>query len=143
MTTRVRIAMVGFGRIARTEHRPAIDASDHFDLVAVVDPVTAAASVPCFKNLESLLDSGPSFDAVALCQPPQARFDAARLALRAGLDVLLEKPPGATVAEVESLTSLARSGGRTLFAAWHSRFSPGLPQAIAWLASRRVRSVSI
>jgi D-galactose 1-dehydrogenase len=138
-----RIALVGFGRIARTEHRPTIEANDAFDLVAVVDPVSTTPDMPCFRDLESLLDAGLGLDAVALCQPPQARYKAARLALRAGLDVLLEKPPGATVAEVESLLELARSSGRTLFAAWHSRFAPALPQAKAWLTGRRVRSVSI
>ena len=135
--------MVGFGRIARAEHRPAIDASPAFELVAIVDPLASPVGVPAFRDLESLLGAGLDVDAVALCQPPQARYDAARLALDAGVHVLLEKPPGATVAEVESLHALARSSGRTLFAAWHSRFAPALPQAKAWLAGRIVRSVSI
>jgi predicted dehydrogenase len=138
-----RIALVGFGRIAQTEHRAQIEANHAFELVAVVDPVSRAADLPSFADLQSLLDSGIGLDAVALCQPPQARYKAARLALLAGLHVLLEKPPGATVAEVESLLELARSADRTLFAAWHSRFAPAVAPATLWLAQRSVRSVSI
>lgn len=138
-----RIALVGFGRIASTEHRSALAASEAFELVAAVDPVVVAPNLPTFRDLESLLDSGPRIDAVALCQPPQSRFRSARLALRAGLHVLLEKPPGATVAEVESLHAQALEAGRTLFASWHSRFAPAVVPATERLAHRTVRSMSI
>ena len=57
-------------------------------------------------------------------------------AIRAGKHVLLEKPPGATLAEVEALTRLAEASGTTLFAAWHSRYAPGVAPARAWLAER-------
>lgn len=143
MRRSTRIALIGFGRIAQTEHRAQIEANDAFQLVAVVDPQSRAADLPSFPDLESLLDSGIDLDAVALCQPPQVRYKAARGALLAGLHVLLEKPPGATVAEVESLLARARSSNRTLFAAWHSRFAAAMAPAVAWLATRSVRSVSI
>src|SRR3546814_6207365 len=71
-----------------------------------------------------------------MCQPPQARFEAAAKAIRAGKHVLLEKPPGATLAEVEALTRLAEASATTLFAAWHSRYAPGVAPARAWLAER-------
>src|SRR3546814_18724024 len=78
-----------------------------------------------------------------MCQPPQARFEAAAKAIRAGKHVLLEKPPGATLAEVEALTRLAEASATTLFAAWHSRYAPGVAPARAWLAARHIRRVAI
>ena len=143
MTVRRRIALVGFGKVARTQHLPAIDASERFQLVAVVDPAAVQAPVPVYPHLETLLDSGPRVEAVALCQPPQARYPAARTALRAGLAVLLEKPPGVTVAEVEALADIAAAAHRTLFTAWHSRFAAAVPVALEWLSRRQIRSVSV
>ena len=64
----------------------------------------------------------------------RSRFEAAASAIRAGKHVLLEKPPGATVTEVEMLAALAARAGTTLFAAWHSRYAPAVERARAWLA---------
>jgi D-galactose 1-dehydrogenase len=57
--------------------------------------------------------------------------------------VLLEKPPGATVSELTPLIATARETGRTLFAAWHSRFAPAVEPARAFLAERRIKSVVV
>jgi D-galactose 1-dehydrogenase len=64
-------------------------------------------------------------------------------ALEAGKHVLLEKPPGVTVSELDPLIALAVQNRRTLFATWHSRFAPAVEPARRWLASRRLRSVKI
>jgi D-galactose 1-dehydrogenase len=143
MKRRLRIAVIGFGKIARDQHLPAIARSDAFELVAVVDPQVRAAPVPAFASVEELVDAKLPLDAVALCQPPQVRYDAARQALEAGLAVLMEKPPCATVGEAQTLTELARCSRRALFAAWHSRFCPALPAARAALATRTVQFASI
>jgi len=139
----LRIAIVGLGKIARKEHMPAISASSRFSLVAAVDPVGSAQNVPVYRNLASFLDSGIAADALAMCQPPQYRHDAAYLALRAGKHVLLEKPPGVSVAQVQELTELASASARTLFVAWHSRYAAGVEPARAWLAGRRIERIRI
>jgi len=51
---------------------------------------------------------------VSLCLPPQPRFDYARKALLARRHVMLEKPPGQTLAEVHELERLA-ANPRTLW----------------------------
>jgi predicted dehydrogenase len=139
----VKVAVIGLGKIAHDQHLPAIANSPAFELVAAASPAGSIAGVPNFPSLEALLASAIPLDAVALCQPPQLRFQAAALALRAGKHVLLEKPPGASTLEVDQLLQLATESGQTLFAAWHSRFAPAVEPARAWLAARRVRSVMI
>ena len=52
------------------------------------------------------------------------RFAVAQAALAAGLHVLLEKPPAATLGAFDLLAAQARAAGVTLFAAWHLRFAP-------------------
>jgi D-galactose 1-dehydrogenase len=139
----IRIAIVGLGKIAHDQHVPTIRESDAFTLVAGAAPEGAIDDVPVFRSVDALLDSGIAFDAVAMCQPPQARFDAAWRMLHAGKHVLLEKPPGATLSEVELLIAAACEQDRTLFAAWHSRSAAGVEQARAWLAGAAIRSVRI
>ena len=57
--------------------------------------------------------------------------------------MLLEKPPGVTVSEVLALEDIARRQGVTLFASWHSRHAPAVEPARAWLAGRKILSVTV
>ncbi|WP_267388448.1 Gfo/Idh/MocA family oxidoreductase [Sphingomonas sp. GC_Shp_3] len=141
----IRIAIVGMGKIARDQHLPAILGDEAFSLAATVSPLAeqTVAGVPHRASLDALLADGPAVDAIALCTPPQVRYDLATQALAHGIHVFLEKPPGATLAEVDALESQAAETGVTLFAAWHSRFAAGVAPARAWLAERRIDSVSI
>lgn len=132
------LAIIGTGKIARDQHEPAIVDSDAFTLVATVDTGAGIEGLPNFANLAALLASGIHIDGVAICTPPQVRGAIARDAIAAGLHVLLEKPPAATLSELAALTDLARGAGVTLFAAWHSRFAPMVQDARAWLSGRVV-----
>jgi D-galactose 1-dehydrogenase len=143
--TELRIAIIGFGKIAQRQHVPAIAATPGLTLVAVADPNANAADagVPLFPGLRELLQDGPAIDAVALCTPPQIRTAQAALALAAGKHVLLEKPPGKSVSEIAPLLAAAQGSGRALFTAWHSRFAPAVEPARQLLAGRKIASVSI
>jgi D-galactose 1-dehydrogenase len=139
----IRIALVGVGKIARDQHLPAIAANPDFALTAVVSLDDPGLETPYFSSLERLLAQGPGVDAIVLCTPPQVRRDLAAAALARGLHVFLEKPPGATLSEVDSLQRAAERRGVSLFAAWHSRHAAGVELAKAWLAGRAIRSVRI
>jgi D-galactose 1-dehydrogenase len=139
----IRIAIVGLGKIARDQHLPAIAADPRFELVAVTSRNAALDGVPNFATLEELLASDVAFDAVALCTPPQVRHQIARLALLADKHVMLEKPPGATLSEVEDLRQIAGAADLTLQATWHSRYAAAVAPARAWLAGRTIKSASI
>jgi D-galactose 1-dehydrogenase len=141
--TAIRLAIVGFGKIARDRHIPAIAGTEGIELAAVADPKTSIDGVAHFAALGELLAGKTDIDAVALCTPPQARAALAAAALKAGKHVLLEKPPAATVSELTPLIATARETGRTLFAAWHSRFAPAVEPARAFLAERRIKSVAV
>ncbi|WP_420142639.1 Gfo/Idh/MocA family protein [Sphingomonas sp.] len=143
MTAPIRIALVGIGKIVRTQHVPALAASDAFELVATASPRSTLDGVPAFKSLEELLESGPEIDAVSLCQPPQARFADALVAIEAGKHVMLEKPPTDTLSEAEEIARLTARSDATVFATWHSRFSPAVEPARAWLAGKTLRRMRI
>ncbi|HEX7875523.1 MAG TPA: Gfo/Idh/MocA family oxidoreductase [Sphingobium sp.] len=143
MTAVIKAGLVGLGKIARDQHLPAMERTDGIDLVAVASRNTQGQGVANYPDLTAMLAGEPDLDAVILCQPPQARYEAARQALLAGKHVFLEKPPGATVTEVEALISIAREQGVTLYASWHSRYAAAVAQAKQWLASRAIKSIDI
>jgi D-galactose 1-dehydrogenase len=140
---RIRLALVGFGKIARDQHLPALTASQDFELVAVAGPGAALNGVAGFQDVQALLASGLEISALAVCTPPQARFAVARLGLERGLHMLLEKPPAMTVGELDTLVGFARRRSLALFAAWHSRHAQGVEPARAWLDGRRIDSVDV
>ena len=139
----LRLAIVGYGKIARDQHHPAIDNDAHLRLTAVASPNASVSDVANFESLEALLDQGPEIDAVALCTPAGVRTAQARLAMAHGKHVMLEKPPAATLAEIETLREDAERHGVTLFASWHSRHAHGVAGAKRWLSARRIRRVDI
>ena len=139
----LRVAIVGFGKIARDQHVPAIAAMDGVELAAIASRNAFLAGVPHAATLDELLRDGPPIDAVALCTPPQVRRAQAAMALAAGKHVMLEKPPGATVGELRPLMIAAQAAQRTLFATWHSRFAPAVEPARQLLRGRRVTAVRI
>lgn len=139
----IRTAIVGYGEIAKSQHEPTITSDPRFELSAIVSRRGAGAGAPTFPTIEALLTSDVAFEAVALCAPPEPRFAQAMAAIAAGKHVLLEKPPGATLAEVEILADAARERGVTLFASWHSRFAAATAAARAELRDRTILSARI
>lgn len=136
--TATSIALVGIGKIARDQHVPAIAASPDWHLAATVSRAGRVEGVPSFTDFADFLAARPDVPVVSLCLPPQPRFAYAEAALRAGRHVMLEKPPGQTLAEVHALEALAQDRGVTLFATWHSRMAHGVAPARAWLADKTV-----
>lgn len=139
----VDVALVGLGKIARDQHLPAMAATRALRLAAIASRSAPETDLPLYPDLATLLANEPGIDAVTLCTPPQGRFDQARTALLASKHLMLEKPPGATLSEVEALATLARAQGVALFATWHSREAAGVAPAREFLAGRRVARVEV
>lgn len=141
----INIALVGFGKIARDEHLPAIKSDGRYRLAAVVtrgsDP---GEGVPSFGNVTAMVAAMPGeIDAVALCTPPGARYSIAREAIAAGLGVLLEKPPSVTIGEITEIERLAREAGTPLYTAWHSQHAPGVARAAIALEGQEIAGLQI
>ncbi|MFM7347896.1 MAG: Gfo/Idh/MocA family protein [Erythrobacter sp.] len=141
----IRIAITGFGTIARAEHVPAIAAHPAFELAAVIAPSGAAdAPAPVFASLAEARAASPrGIDAFALCTPPRVRHALAVEAIDAGIAVLLEKPPAATIGELQDLEARARKAGTALFAAWHSQHAPAVAPAAEALKGERITRLAI
>jgi predicted dehydrogenase len=125
-----RVALVGAGGHGRW-HRRAIDglaAAGVVELVALADvaPVPdAPPGVPVFTGHEELLRSVRP-DVVVVCTPPHTHLPIASAALRAGADVLLEKPPVLDRAEHRRLQATVVATGRACQVGFQALASPAL-----------------
>lgn len=138
-STPIRLGIVGVGKIVRDQHLPAVATNKDYALVAAASRNATVDGISNFSTIEEMLASDIAIDAVSLCQPPAVRYEAAWKALDAGKHVFMEKPPGATVSEVEDLKALAEERGVSLFASWHSRYAPAVEAARSFLAGTAVR----
>ena len=143
MPGKMKVALVGIGKIAVDQHVPAIANSPDWELAATVSRSGTVDGVQAFTDFATMLQARPDIPVVSLCLPPQPRFPYAEAALRAGRHVMLEKPPGQTLAEVHALQALAEANGVSLFATWHSRMAHGVGGAKAWLAGTSVTRAHI
>ena len=139
----INLAIVGIGKIVRDQHLPAVAANSDYRLVAAASRHGRVDGIDNFSSIGDMLSAVPSIQAVSLCMPPQFRHAAASQALAAGKHVFLEKPPGATLSEVEELVALAAANGVSLFASWHSRYAPAVEAARAFLAGTRIRAMRV
>jgi predicted dehydrogenase len=140
---RLKVGLLGIGKIARDQHIPALEANPAFDLAACASRNTHVDGVPSFPDLATMLAAVPDLHCISICTPPQAHFDAALTALRAGKHVMLEKPPAATTRQIALLADEAARRGRTLFQTWHSRFAAGVDAAREFLRTRKLVSGKI
>jgi predicted dehydrogenase len=138
----IRTAIIGFGKIAEDQHVPAIDGSGRFEIAGSVSR-QGKGPAPNFFDTEALLAAVPDLEAAAITTPPGPRFEIARLCVARGLHLLLEKPPCATLGEIEELRCLAEAAGTTLFTTWHAQHNGGVAAARKLLAGQRLRSMKI
>lgn len=95
---KIRIAVVGCGRISKNHFGSIEKHSADFELVAIYDsnPATleehkALYKVPGYQSMETMLEE-QQIDAVALCTPSGVHPDQAILAAKHGVNVITEKP---------------------------------------------------
>jgi D-galactose 1-dehydrogenase len=143
MPQKTKVALVGIGKIALDQHVPAINASPDWELAATVSRKGAVEGVEAYTDFAAFLAARPDVPVVSLCMPPVPRYAYAEAALLAGRHVMLEKPPGATLAEVHALQAMAADRGLTLYTTWHSRMAHAVAAAKAWLADKAVHQAHI
>ena len=118
-TPRIVLAGVrGFGEHHRANLRR-LQAAGKARLVACVDPVVAREidsidGAPIFDTLDAALQHAGGADIVIVATPIGVHFPLAAAALRAGADVLLEKPPVPTMSDFEHLLRLEVETGHVV-----------------------------
>jgi predicted dehydrogenase len=140
--TPIRIAIIGFGKIAADQHVPSIEGNSRLELAATSSR-SGQGVAKCFTDWRELIRSVEGLQAVAITTPPGPRFEIARECISAGLHCLLEKPPTAGLAEIADLECMAQTEQVTLFTTWHAQHHSTVDAAARALAGKRIRSLDI
>ena len=138
----IRIAIIGYGKIAEDQHVPAIEANERFELVATSSRSGQGVGEK-FADWRELIRIVDGLEAVAITTPPGPRYAIARECIQAGLHCLLEKPPTTGLAEMADLDCLAQAQGVTLFTTWHAQHHSTIHQAARALSGKRIKSMQI
>jgi D-galactose 1-dehydrogenase len=138
----IRIAIIGFGKIAADQHVPAIEGNPRFELVASSSRSGKGVG-QTFTDWRELIRSVDGLEAVAITTPPEPRYEIARECMLAGLHCLLEKPPTAGLAEIHDLACLAEAQQVTLMTTWHAQHHATVDAAARALAGQRIASMEI
>lgn len=140
----LRIAVVGAGRMGRS-HAQKVAALRERDprlvLASVVDlDLAKARRLGAELRAGATADAREAFggaDAAIVAVPTRAHHDLVRAALGLGLDVLVEKPMAATLAEAEAMLELALQRGRVLQVGHLEWFNPALREVRGKIAEPR------
>ncbi len=129
--TSLRVGIVGCGLIGRKRAGSVGDDEviGCYDVVPEKAKQLAAetGSVPT-RSLAELLDLSPDVVIVATIHSELA--SAAEAALAAGSHVLVEKPAGRSLADIERIQRAATASGRLVKVGFNHRFHPGIEQGV-------------
>jgi predicted dehydrogenase len=138
----IKMAVIGYGKIAEDQHVPSIKANPRFELVASSSRSGQGVDRK-FTDWRELIRSVEGLEAVAITTPPGPRYEIARECMLAGLHCLLEKPPTTGLAEIADLACLAEAQQVSLFTTWHAQHHATVQAAAQALAGKRIANMTI
>ena len=124
----IRFAILGAGRIGKV-HAHAVSCNDDAVLVAISDPVEAAAQFVAVRYGAEIRDvdtiaNADDIDVIVLCTPTDQHAQQIELFARAGKAVFCEKPIDLNSDRVRTCLSVAAETGATLMVGFNRRFDP-------------------
>jgi predicted dehydrogenase len=126
---RIRLGIVGCGRVTETRHLPALRYLKNAEVVALadvsVDRLNKVADLfrvkDRYTDYQRLL-SNPSIDTVAVCVPAQFHVEIGLAASDAGKHVFIEKPLALTLKDCDLLTQRAKRSSSKVMVGFNVRW---------------------
>ena len=129
--SKVRVAVIGCGGIAKGKHLPGLSKLKNVDIVAFCDIVPerateaaekyGVADARVYENYKDLLAQGIT-DVVHVCTPNASHAPITIAALEAGNHVMCEKPMAKTAADALAMVQASRRTGKKLCIGYNSRY---------------------
>jgi predicted dehydrogenase len=142
----LRVGLIGCGRIARV-HRAYLQGLPSVELIGVCDVDAAACGafaaecgLPAFGSVGELIERGRP-DAAHVLTPPATHAPLALELLRAGVNVVVEKPLALSTAEADQVVAAAKKAGRWVTVDHNRWFDPVVQQAAAIVEGGCIGSV--
>lgn len=128
--SKLRVAVIGCGSIAKHRHIPEYAENSNVELVAFVDPVIERAQRyanehggQAFADYKEML-AAVKPDAVSVCTPNYLHAEQTIESAKAGAHVLVEKPMAVTDEEAAAMIEAAKANNVKLMVGHNQRFMP-------------------
>lgn len=145
--SKLRVAVIGCGNIFPV-HADAIAANTDAELTAVVDidkekAVKAAEKYHCdfYEDYHQLITK-EDIDVVHICTPHHKHASIALDFLKAGIDVLTEKPLAIDARQAEEMIATAREYDRSLGVVFQNRFNENVLKAVEILSEGNLGKIN-
>jgi predicted dehydrogenase len=132
MPDRIRIGIIGFGRMAREYHLPALKKISGVELAAAADNKTRLEAAArrggiekFFTDFHEMLEK-VELDLVLVCTPPWLHREPVELCARKGIAVFCEKPMAPTLEDCDAMMAACEGSGVPLYLGFVRRFDPGI-----------------
>jgi len=129
---KIRVGIIGVGGVANGIHMPGYRNLDDVEMVAFCDIIRERAEkgardfgtqdARVYEDYDEMLRN-EQLDAVSVCTPNDVHAPATVAALKAGVNVLCEKPMAKTPAEAREMLKAARESGKLLTIGYQNRLT--------------------
>lgn len=133
-TSKIRFAIIGCGHAGK-RHAKVVQACAGSQLIGLADirPKEVLQlddiNVPFYKNINELLESATSADAVIIATPNYLHATQAIQCMDAGKHVVIEKPMALSTTDAEAILNKSKDSGRQVFVVMQNRYAPQM----SWL----------
>lgn len=144
----MKVAIIGCGTIANSAHIPSYMNNPEAEIKYFCDikPEKAQAAVEKYGCGQAVTDyhevlADPEIQAVSVCTPNNVHAEISIAAMRAGKDVLCEKPAARTYAEALEMLKVQRETGRILNIGVVNRFNDSVNRIKRYIDSGKLGDV--
>jgi scyllo-inositol 2-dehydrogenase (NADP+) len=142
MATPIITGLMAYGMSGRIFHAPFIHSNPGFTLKAIVERSQKKASavypdIISYDNIDELLNDA-EIELIIVNTPSNLHLEHAIKAMRAGKNVLVEKPAAATVEQVKELFDVGRETGKHVMIYQNRRYDSGFISTKKMIESGRL-----
>ncbi len=127
---KLRMGIIGCGRISNCHFEAIKNNNDTMEISAICDvnptnlhKAQQKTGANAYTNIDEMLKF-EKLDCVSICTPNGYHYENARKVLKAGINVIVEKPLTLSYQEGKKLMSLAKKKGKNVFLIHQNRFNP-------------------
>ncbi len=126
---KLRVAVVGLGKIAQIAHLPSLKKMEDVEIVAVCDVdekkmsgILSKFKIPKWYNVFDEMIAREKLDALHICTTNHYHYPMALMALKRDIPVLIEKPIALNAGDAERIANLAEQRKVPVVVGMHNRF---------------------
>jgi len=137
----LKIGLFGVGHLGKIHAKLILELSDYFEFTGFFDPnennaihAESEFKLKRFTSIEALLDE---VDCIDIVTPTLSHFEIAKMAIRQGIHVFVEKPITHKVEDAKLLTQLVAESNTKVQVGHVERFNPAFKHARSYFNSPR------